>query len=190
MIECQDFSSFPKGGFPDSNLRVELYNSEKLEALPSGIHTLSSLEIFKCPNMSLSEEGLATKLAVLSIEGLKQYKALMEWGSHNLTSLTYLNISGGLDGESFQDEDLRITLPHTLTSYYVDVIQLIRCDVFNSVDAQIDMKIFEYRRIQLSYPPSAANRSMHSEDELSLDKLTRLLTNGFSSSVQTSSFEE
>ncbi|TXG67904.1 hypothetical protein EZV62_009179 [Acer yangbiense] len=120
MSACQDFSSFPKGGFPDSNLRVELDCCEKLEALPSGIHTLSSLEIYECPNMSLSEEGLATKLAVLSIEGLKQYKALMEWGSHNLTSLTYLNISGGPDGESFQDEDLRITLPRTLTSFSIE----------------------------------------------------------------------
>ncbi|TXG67903.1 hypothetical protein EZV62_009178 [Acer yangbiense] len=116
MTSCQDFSSFPKGGFPDSNLTVYLYGCEKLEALPSGIHTLSSLEIHNCPNMSLTEEGLPTKLAGLSTEGIKQYKALMEGGSHNLTSLTYLYISGGLDGESFQDEDLRITLPCTLTS--------------------------------------------------------------------------
>ncbi|KAK3199571.1 hypothetical protein Dsin_022986 [Dipteronia sinensis] len=43
-------------------------------------------------------------------------------------------------------------------------------------------RIFLQRRIQLSYPPTAANRSMHSEDELSHDRLTRLLANGFSSS--------
>ncbi|KAI9185592.1 hypothetical protein LWI28_008625 [Acer negundo] len=120
VSKCQDFSSFPKGGFPDSNLTVILSQCEKLEALPSGIHTLSSLLTVICPNMSiLTEEGLPTKLAKLSIEGmgLKQYKALMEWGLHNLTSLTHLFISGGLDGESFQDEDLRITLPRNLTSF-------------------------------------------------------------------------
>ncbi|KAI9186910.1 hypothetical protein LWI28_022150 [Acer negundo] len=117
---CQDFSSFPKGGFPDSNLTVFLSRCEKLEALPSGIHTLSSLHIYSCPNMSLSEEGLPTKLAYLTIHGLKQYKALTEWGSHNLTSLTYLCISGGPDGESFQDEDLRITLPSTLTWFWIE----------------------------------------------------------------------
>ncbi|TXG67908.1 hypothetical protein EZV62_009183 [Acer yangbiense] len=117
---CQDFSSFPKGGFPDSNLRVHLEECEKLEALPSGIHTLSSLIICDCPNMPLSEEGLATKLAGLSIKGIKQYKALMELRvSNNLTSLICLVISGGPDGESFQDEDLRITLPRTLIAFEI-----------------------------------------------------------------------
>ncbi|KAK2639587.1 hypothetical protein Ddye_027382 [Dipteronia dyeriana] len=67
IVACQDFSSFPKGGFPDSNLSVFLKGCEKLEALSSGIHTLSSLQIHNCPNMSLSEEGLATKLAGLTI---------------------------------------------------------------------------------------------------------------------------
>ncbi|KAK2639582.1 hypothetical protein Ddye_027377 [Dipteronia dyeriana] len=120
IVACQDFSSFPKGGFPDSNLSVYLYECEKLEALPSGIHTLSSLHIYRCPNMSLSEQGLAAKLSRLSIQDLKQYKAFMELGSHTLTSLTDLNISGGLVGESFQDEDLRITLPRTLTEFYIE----------------------------------------------------------------------
>ncbi|TXG67725.1 hypothetical protein EZV62_009000 [Acer yangbiense] len=87
--------------------------------------------------------------------------------------------------------------------YYVDVIQLISCDAFNSVDAQVDMQILNTefipplclamedagRRIQFSYLPSAANRSMHSKDELSYDRLTHLLANSFSSSVQASSLQ-
>ncbi|KAK2638708.1 hypothetical protein Ddye_026503 [Dipteronia dyeriana] len=118
MTYCRGFASFPKGGFPDSNFKVWLQGCEKLEALPSGIHTLSSfqdLTIVKCPNLSLSEDGLSTKFAELSIHGLKQYKPLMKWGLHNLTSLTYLDISGEPDGESLREEDMTLTLPRTLT---------------------------------------------------------------------------
>ncbi|TXG67733.1 hypothetical protein EZV62_009008 [Acer yangbiense] len=120
MIRCRGFASFPKGRFPDSNLTVNVLGCEKLEALPSGIHNLSFLGIHNCPNIRLSEEGLPTKLGSLSIRDCKQYKALMELGLHNLTSLTSLGISGQLDGESLQEEDMRITLPRTLTQLSID----------------------------------------------------------------------
>ncbi|KAK2639524.1 hypothetical protein Ddye_027319 [Dipteronia dyeriana] len=110
MIDCRGFSSFPKGQFPDSDLTVNVIGCEKLEALPSGIHNISSLRIYNCPNIRLSE-----KLARLSISDRRQYKALMELGLHNLTSLTYLSISGQRDVESLQEEDMRITLPRSLT---------------------------------------------------------------------------
>ncbi|KAL5802193.1 hypothetical protein ACOSQ4_030498 [Xanthoceras sorbifolium] len=119
---CPGFTSFPEGGFPNNNLRVLIEGCEKLKALPSGIHTLTSfqeLSIRDCENMSLSEEGLPTKLAKLSIHGLKQYKPLMEWGLRNLTSLTHLDISGRPDGDCFQEEDVRVTLPRTLTELWI-----------------------------------------------------------------------
>ncbi|KAH7544541.1 hypothetical protein JRO89_XS15G0182900 [Xanthoceras sorbifolium] len=119
---CPGFTSFPEGGFPNNNLRVLIEECEKLKALPSGIHTLTSfqeLSIRDCGNMSLSEEGLPTKLAKLSIHGLKQYKPLMEWGLRNLTSLTYLDISVRPDGDCFQEEDMRVTLPRTLTELLI-----------------------------------------------------------------------
>ncbi|KAL5735645.1 hypothetical protein ACOSQ2_030433 [Xanthoceras sorbifolium] len=122
ILDCPSFTSFPEGGFPNNNLRVSIRFCEKLKALPSGIHTLNSfqeLSISICPNMSLSEEGLPTKLAKLSIHGLKQCKPLMEWGLHNLTSLTHLSIDGRPDGDCFQEEDMRITLPRTLTELWV-----------------------------------------------------------------------
>ncbi|TXG67397.1 hypothetical protein EZV62_008672 [Acer yangbiense] len=116
MGNCGGFASFPKGRFPDNNLVVFVaYRCEKLEALPSGIHILSSLSIHDCPNIQLFEEGLATKLAKLTISDRKQYKALMELGWHNLTSLTDLYISGKRDGETLHEEDMRITLPRSLT---------------------------------------------------------------------------
>ncbi|KAL5802178.1 hypothetical protein ACOSQ4_030483 [Xanthoceras sorbifolium] len=120
LAYCKELVCFPKGGFPSCNFRVHIQNCDKLEALPSRVHTLSSLTIIDCPNMSLSEEGLPTNLASLSIEGLKQYKPLMKWGLHSLTSLTNLRISGGPDGESLQEEDMRITLPRTLTHLRIE----------------------------------------------------------------------
>ncbi|TXG67143.1 hypothetical protein EZV62_008418 [Acer yangbiense] len=119
---CNDFASFPKGGFPNSNFTLFIQGCEKLEALPSEIQALSSLEIYDCPNMSLSEEGLPTKLSSLEITSLKQYKALMQTGLHNFTSLTYLEIFGKPDGESLQEEDMTITLPRTLTSLSIGKI--------------------------------------------------------------------
>ncbi|KAK2639233.1 hypothetical protein Ddye_027028 [Dipteronia dyeriana] len=117
---CNDFASFPKGGFPNSNFTLVIERCEKLEALPSEIHTLSSLEINDCPNMSLSEEGLPTKLSLLAIKSLKQYKALMQTGFHNFTSLTRLSIFGKPDGESLQEEDMTITLPRSLTMLSIE----------------------------------------------------------------------
>ncbi|TXG67736.1 hypothetical protein EZV62_009011 [Acer yangbiense] len=114
MIDCKGFS-FPKGRFPNSDLAVNVIGCEKLEALPSGIHNLSSLRIYDCPNIRLSG-----KLARLSISDCKQYKSLMELGLHNLTSLTYLSISGQRDGESLQEEDMRITLPRSLTHLSIE----------------------------------------------------------------------
>ncbi|KAL5737342.1 hypothetical protein ACOSP7_030103 [Xanthoceras sorbifolium] len=119
---CPGFTSFPEGGFPNNSLRISIDECEMLKALPSGIHTLTSfqeLSISSCPNINLSKEGLPTKLAKLSIHGLKQYKPLTEWGLHNLTSLTYLSIYGRPDGDCFQEEDMRITLPRSLTVLWI-----------------------------------------------------------------------
>ncbi|KAK0593964.1 hypothetical protein LWI29_017226 [Acer saccharum] len=115
IARCNDFTSFPKGGFPNGNFTLIIDGCKKLEALPSEIQALSSLVIVDCPNMSLSEEGLPTKLSSLQISSLKQYKALMQTGLHNFTSLTRLGIIGKSDGESLQEEDMTITLPRSLT---------------------------------------------------------------------------
>ncbi|TXG67399.1 hypothetical protein EZV62_008674 [Acer yangbiense] len=120
IIGCRGFASFPKGQFPDTNLSVIVNRCQKLEALPSGIHNLSFLGIHDCPNIRLSEEGLPTKLGSHSISERKQYNALMELGLHNLTSLSRLWIYGQLDGECLQEEDMRITLPHSLTKLSIE----------------------------------------------------------------------
>ncbi|KAI9185268.1 hypothetical protein LWI28_005764 [Acer negundo] len=155
---CGGFASFPKGGFPDNNITVWLQGCKKLEALPSGTHTLSSFQqvaIIDCPNMLLSEEGLPTKLAQLIISGLKQYKPLMKWGLHNLTSLTYLSISGNPDGESFQEEDLTITLPRTLTSLWIREFQKLKYLPFKDFE---DLHSLEYLKMddcrELTFLPS------------------------------------
>ncbi|KAL5737326.1 hypothetical protein ACOSP7_030087 [Xanthoceras sorbifolium] len=148
----KELVSFPKGGFSTSNLRVHINGCHNLEVLPSRIHTLSSLTIIDCPNMSLSEEGLPTNLASLSIEGLKQYKPLMKWGLHSLTSLTNLRISGGPDGESFREEDMRITLPRTLTQLGIEKLPKLKYLSFKDFK---DLPSLEY--LSISNCPEVAS---------------------------------
>ncbi|KAL5737321.1 hypothetical protein ACOSP7_030082 [Xanthoceras sorbifolium] len=93
IINCGGFVSFPNGGFPDSNLRVRLRGTEKLQALPSGIQSLSSLVLIDCPNMSLSGEGLPTNLVSLLIHGFPKLNYLPFKDFEDHPSLEYLRIS-------------------------------------------------------------------------------------------------
>nr|AKE49461.1 NBS-LRR disease resistance protein NBS46 [Dimocarpus longan] len=143
ISNCGGLASFPKGGFPDSNLRVDLCGCEMLEALPSGIHTLSSLRIFGCPNMSLSEEDLPTKLTQLGISSLKQYKQLTERGFHNFTSLTGIHISGRQDGEPFQEMGMEITLPPNLIWLRICKFSELKCLPFKDFEDLSSLQILD-----------------------------------------------
>ena len=84
--------------------------------------------------MSLSEEGLFTKLESLEIASVKQYKALIQLGLHNFTSLTYLYIYGNLDRECLQEEDVKITLPHSLTSLRIEEVTKLKYLPLNGLE--------------------------------------------------------
>ncbi|TXG46354.1 hypothetical protein EZV62_028146 [Acer yangbiense] len=130
ILNCQDLVSFPKGGFPNSILHVSITNCEKLKALPSQIHTLSSLRsliISKCPSLSYPEEGFPANLLYLKISSPNLYKPLTNLGFHNLTSLIALNIHELADAESFHEEEMEMTLPHTLTLLSIKNFPKLKC---------------------------------------------------------------
>ncbi|XP_031259700.1 putative disease resistance protein RGA3 [Pistacia vera] len=87
---CPSFVSFPKDGFPDTDLEVYIFGCEKLQALPSRIHTLKSLQklsLLQCPNIeSITAEDFPSNLKSLTLP-LSIYKPLTECGWHKLTSL-------------------------------------------------------------------------------------------------------
>ncbi|TXG68757.1 hypothetical protein EZV62_003692 [Acer yangbiense] len=128
IASCQDLVSFPKGGLPNSILEVSIYDCEKLTALPSRIHTLTSLQhlyISQCPCLSYREEGLPANLSFLNISNL--YKPPMNLGFHNLTSLKILGIHELVDAESFHEEEMEMTLPHTLTWLLIENFPKLKC---------------------------------------------------------------
>ncbi|XP_031257627.1 putative disease resistance protein At3g14460 [Pistacia vera] len=105
ISRCPSLVSFPKDGFPDTDLEVEIYGCEKLQALPSRMHTLKSLQklsLLKCPNIeSITAEDFPSNLKSLTLP-LSIYKPLTECGWHKLTSLKGLSISG----LSFPEEEI------------------------------------------------------------------------------------
>ncbi|TXG67095.1 hypothetical protein EZV62_008370 [Acer yangbiense] len=118
---CANLVSFPEGGFPDTNLRVEIKACEKLKALPQ-VHTLTSLQqlsLWDCPSLSFPAQGLPTNLESLAIQGHKLYEKLEEVGLQNITSLGNLSICGLPDILSFRVEEIRISLPPNLTHLYI-----------------------------------------------------------------------
>ncbi|TXG68568.1 hypothetical protein EZV62_003503 [Acer yangbiense] len=102
---CPAIVSFPAGGLPNTNLRASIQDCEKLEALTDHFHSLDSLtglDIFQCSSIkSFTGKGFPTNLTSLSVQDHNIYKALVEWGFHKLTSLTFFWIGGCLDAESF-----------------------------------------------------------------------------------------
>ncbi|KDO42581.1 hypothetical protein CISIN_1g040713mg [Citrus sinensis] len=79
--------------------RLEIYDCKRLEALPKGLHNLTSLQELKIGGElpSLEEDGLPTNLHSLWIDGNKKiWKSMIERGRgfHRFSSLRHLTISG------------------------------------------------------------------------------------------------
>ncbi|XP_031257649.1 putative disease resistance RPP13-like protein 1 [Pistacia vera] len=102
---CSSLVSFPKDGFPDTDLEVSISYCEKPQALPSRMHTLKSLQklsLWECPNIeSITAEDFPPNLKSLALP-LSIYKPLTECGWHKLTSLRSLSILGS----SFPEEEI------------------------------------------------------------------------------------
>ncbi|XP_031259744.1 putative disease resistance RPP13-like protein 1 [Pistacia vera] len=84
---------------------INLSETQKLQALPSRMHTLKSLQklsLLQCPNIeSITAEDFPSNLKSLTLP-LSIYKPLTECGWHKLTSLRRLSISG----LSFPEEEI------------------------------------------------------------------------------------
>lgn len=115
---CESFASFPEGGLPNTVSSLEIINCPKLEALPIGMYFLSCLEIRNCLKLSLYG-AILPNLTSLKINGVKyaSFRAVMNWGLDKFTFLTSLHIYGGWpDHESFRADDMKISLPASLTT--------------------------------------------------------------------------
>ncbi|KAB2607508.1 disease resistance RPP13-like protein 1 [Pyrus ussuriensis x Pyrus communis] len=118
---CGSLVSIPRlsGGRRPSNLRyIRITECEKLEALPEDMHNLNSLQ-----ELSIDyREGLTfpPNLTFLSINKVKSCKSL--WELHRLTSLTYLEIDGEEDPDTFPPDMVRMDtlLPKSLTDLVIE----------------------------------------------------------------------
>ncbi|KAL9448687.1 hypothetical protein AB3S75_016058 [Citrus x aurantiifolia] len=109
--------------------RLEIYDCKRLEALPKGLHNLTSLQELKIEGElpSLEEDGLPTNLHSLWIDGNKKiWKSMIERGRgfHRFSSLRHLTISGCDDDMvSFPPEVKRLgtalPLPASLTALWI-----------------------------------------------------------------------
>ncbi|TXG68017.1 hypothetical protein EZV62_009292 [Acer yangbiense] len=102
---------------PDlESIAERFHNNKSLEEISVSFNSLESLTLRGCHSMlSFPEEGFPTNLTSLKIDGeVKMYKALLEWGLHNLTSLTSLEIWGLPEAESFPQQEMEMTFPPSL----------------------------------------------------------------------------
>ncbi|TXG68027.1 hypothetical protein EZV62_009302 [Acer yangbiense] len=120
IYNCESIDGLGEEGSPNLSI-LKIFNCEKLKALPNWFHSLNSLKSLTlngCPSMTtFPEEGFPTNLTSLTMSGLNvtMYKAVLEWGLHNLTSLTSLEIEGDEEAESFPQQELEMTFPPSLT---------------------------------------------------------------------------
>ncbi|XP_017984721.1 PREDICTED: putative disease resistance RPP13-like protein 1 [Theobroma cacao] len=124
LSNCGNITYLPQGldklsRLQEISLRGCLNLVRLPEALPN-LHHLQELIIDECPRVqnSIGERGFPTNLTSLSIIEPNISKAVMEWGLHRLTSLTYLNIDGSncTDATSFPQEEIGMKLPPSLTN--------------------------------------------------------------------------
>ncbi|GMP41436.1 hypothetical protein CsSME_00011534 [Camellia sinensis var. sinensis] len=87
--------------------RLYIWDCEKLEKLPRGLHTFTSLRqmsIRMCPSLvSFSETGFPPSLRHLLISGCKALRSLTEWTAHD-SNLEFLHIEGCDNLESLPEE--------------------------------------------------------------------------------------
>ncbi|XP_031259730.1 putative disease resistance RPP13-like protein 1 [Pistacia vera] len=122
LIDIRDCSSLVLGReivLSNNNSVVIIDQYEKIQALPSRMHTVKSvqhLRISECPSMALfPEEDIPTNITSLYVGEPKIYNSLAGWGFHKFTSLRSLSVSGCPNAVSFPEEEMGMKLPSSLT---------------------------------------------------------------------------
>ncbi|XP_031259749.1 putative disease resistance RPP13-like protein 1 [Pistacia vera] len=133
----------------NNNLEVSIRGCEKIQGLPSRMHTVKSVEhvaIGGCPSMALfPEEDIPTNITSLSVDEPKIYNSLAGWGFHKLTSLRRLTISGCQNAVSFPEEEMGIKLPSSLIQ--MDIIGFPKLKYLSPKGFQ-DLTSLEYLQIK------------------------------------------
>ncbi|KAH7521088.1 hypothetical protein JRO89_XSUnG0116500 [Xanthoceras sorbifolium] len=151
ISDCERIECFAEEGLPSTKLsELGIEYCGKLKSLPNGFHSLNSLRILslrRCQSMtSFPEAGFPTNLTSLSIyRDVKIYKPLLEWGLHNLTSLTSLRICGLPEAESFPQQEMEMTFPPSLTHLYIFEFPNLKClmgEGFRNLSSLEELEIY------------------------------------------------
>ncbi|KAL5735594.1 hypothetical protein ACOSQ2_030382 [Xanthoceras sorbifolium] len=134
ICTCESIECFAEEGLPSTKLiEVEIGYCGKLKA-----NSLRSLTLSGCEKVTIwfPEEGFPTNNDVLILKvftslticrDVKIYKPLLEWGLHNLTSLTSLSIWGLPEAESFPQQEMEMMFPPSLTHLHICEFPNLKC---------------------------------------------------------------
>ncbi|TXG68016.1 hypothetical protein EZV62_009291 [Acer yangbiense] len=86
--------------------------------LPQTLHTLSLYSLLELESIAESFHNN---------KSLEEISAVLEWGLHNLTSLTSLEIWGHPEAESFPQQELEMTFPPSLTDLDISSFPNLKC---------------------------------------------------------------
>ncbi|KAL4600920.1 hypothetical protein ACB092_11G234700 [Castanea dentata] len=115
--DCNSLTSI--GDFLPTALRIlEIENCEKLEALPHKLYFLQTLSVCNCPSIESFPAFQEEDLRELKLSGANLCEQVFELGLDRLTSLTSLEIAGGIM-DSFpeeEDEKTMLKLPTSVTT--------------------------------------------------------------------------
>ncbi|KAK2640068.1 hypothetical protein Ddye_027863 [Dipteronia dyeriana] len=182
ISDCENIDCLGEEGPPNTNLcELTIEFCHKLKALPNwfrSFNSLQSLSVYECP--SFLDECFPTNLTSLQIDGKdKMYKAVLEWGLHNLTSLKSLWIWGLPEAESFPQQEMEMTFPPSLTHLNIYNFPNLKCLMgegfrnLNSLEAlRIDNCPNLTSFIELSLPSSL--QSLYIEDCQNLESFSKL----------------
>ncbi|KAL5737294.1 hypothetical protein ACOSP7_030055 [Xanthoceras sorbifolium] len=151
IYKCESIECFAEEGLPSTKLsEVEIECCEKLKSLPNWFHSLNSLRTLSLRRLKsmtwFPGESFPTNLTSLTINGdVKIYKPLLEWGLHNLTSLTSLSICGLPEAESFPQQEMEMTFPPSLTHLYIFEFPNLKClmgEGFRNLNSLEELEIY------------------------------------------------
>ncbi|EOY19752.1 CC-NBS-LRR protein [Theobroma cacao] len=129
LRKCRNIKYLPQRLDKLSRLQKISLECPNLVRLPEALPNLHHLQylLIRVQN-SIGERGFPTNLTSLQIGDPDISKAVMEWGLHRLTSLTYLFIDGSncTDATSFPQQEIGMKLPPSLADLSIKNFKNVR----------------------------------------------------------------